>query len=137
MKKGMSFVWDDTCQKAFEDIKEYLTKLPVMASPVSEKLFLLFVRAMDRSLSALLAQKNDEGVKQAIYYLSRILIETESRYNPIKKEYLALIFAIQKTRHYLIGQTIHVISRVNPLRILMIKPSSLNSRLANWAILLS
>jgi len=39
-------------------------------------------------------------------------------------------------RHYLIGQTIHVISRVNPLRILMIKPYSLNSRLANWAILL-
>ena len=32
---------------------------------------------------------------------------------------------------------IHVISRVNPLRILMSKPSSLNSRLANWAILLS
>jgi len=30
----------------------------------------------------------------------------------------------------LVGQTIHVISRVNPLRILMTKPSSLNYRLA-------
>src|SRR3954462_10446160 len=40
-------------------------------------------------------------------------------------------------RHYLVGQTIHVISKVNPLRLLMTKPSSLNGRLAKWAILLS
>jgi len=36
-----------------------------------------------------------------------------------------------------VGQTIHAISKVNPLRLLMTKPSSLNGRLANWAILLS
>jgi len=35
------------------------------------------------------------------------------------------------------GQTIHVISKVNPLRLLMLKPSSLNSRLAKWVMLLS
>ena len=31
----------------------------------------------------------------------------------------------------------HVISKVNPLRLLMTKPSSLNGRLAKWAMLLS
>ena len=36
-----------------------------------------------------------------------------------------------------IGQTIHVISKVNPLRLLMIKHSLLNGQLAKWAILLS
>jgi len=92
---------------------------------------------MDHSLGALIAQKNDEGHEQAIYYLSRTLIGAESRYNPIEKEYLALVFAIQKMRHYLVGQIIHVNSRVNPLRILMTKPGSLNLRLAKWAILLS
>jgi len=35
------------------------------------------------------------------------------------------------------GQTIHVISKVNPLRLLMTKPSSLSDRLVKWAILLS
>ena len=45
--------------------------------------------------------------------------------------------AVQKTRHYLVGQTINVISKVNPLRLLMTKPSSLNGRLTKWAILLS
>jgi len=54
MKKGISFVWDDTYQKAFEDIKAYLTKSSVLPSPVLEKSFLLYVRATDHSLGALL-----------------------------------------------------------------------------------
>ena len=94
MKKGLFFVWDDACQKAFENIKAYLTKPPILASTVSGKSFLLYVRAMDHSLGTLLTQKNDEGVEQAIYYLSRTLIGAESRHNPVKKECLALIFAI-------------------------------------------
>jgi len=53
------------------------------------------------------------------------------------KECLALVFAIQKTRYYLVGQTIHVIFRVNPWCILITKLGSLTSRLAKWAILLS
>ena len=65
------------------------------------------------------------------------MIGVEHLYNPIEKEYLALVFAVQKMRHYLTGQCIQVISRVNPLRLLMMSPSSLNSRLAKWAILLS
>jgi len=63
------------------------------------------------------------------------MIGSEHQYNPIEKEYLALVFSVQKMRHYLVGQTIHVISKVTPLRFLMTKPSSLNGRLAKWVIL--
>ena len=97
MKKGVSFVWDDACQNAFEDIKIYLSKPPVLVSHVAGKPFLLYVRAMDHSLGALITQKNDEGTKKAIYYLSRILIGAESHYNPVEKKCLALVFAIQKS----------------------------------------
>jgi len=137
MKKDVSFVKDDACKKAFEDIKAYLTKPLILTFPIAGKSFLLYVRAMDHSLGALLIQKNDEGTEKAIYYLSRTLIGAESHYNPVEKECIALVFVVQKMRHYLAGQTIHVISRVNPLRILMTKSSSLNFKLFNWAILLS
>jgi len=130
MKKDVSFIWDEACQKAFEDIKEYLTKPPVLIAPVSRTPFFFYVRAMDHSLGALLTQKNNEGFEQAIYYLSRTLIEAEYRYNPVKKECLALVFTVQKTR-YLIGQIIHVISRVNLLLFLMTNSGSLNFILAN------
>jgi len=59
MKKGVSFIWDKGCQEAFEDIKRYLTKPPVLVAPTSGRSFLLYVKAMDHSLGALLAQKND------------------------------------------------------------------------------
>jgi len=58
---------------------------------------------MDHSLGALLAQNNDQGHEHAIYYLNRIMIGAKYRYNPVEKECLALIFANQKMRHYLMG----------------------------------
>ncbi|XP_020258613.1 uncharacterized protein LOC109835023 [Asparagus officinalis] len=92
---------------------------------------------MEHSLGALLAQNDDAGYEQGIYYLSRTMQGTEQHYPIIKKECLAFVFAIQKMRHYLVGQTIHVISRMNPIRVFMTQPVALNWRLARWALLLS
>jgi len=61
MKKDASFVWNQACQEAYEDIKRYLTKHSVLVAPTSGKPFLLYVKAMDHSLGALLAQKDDNG----------------------------------------------------------------------------
>src|SRR4051812_42733841 len=105
--------------------------------PTQGKPFFLYVRSMEHSLGALLAQKSDKGHEQAIYYLGRTIVGAEHRYNPVEKECLALVFAVQKMRHYLIGQTIYVVSRINPRRLLMTKPSALNGRLTKWAMRLS
>jgi len=45
------------------------------------------------------------------------MIGAEHRYNPMEKECLALVFVVQKMRHYLVGQTIHVISKVQSFKI--------------------
>ena len=66
MKKGVSFIWDDAFQQAFEEIKRYLTHPPVLTVPVSEKPFQIYVRAMNHSLGALLAQNNDQGASNLL-----------------------------------------------------------------------
>ncbi|ONK76037.1 uncharacterized protein A4U43_C03F23200 [Asparagus officinalis] len=129
-KKGKSFIWDDACQKVFEDIKEYLSKPPVLVAPKLGKPFLIYVKTTSHSLSALLTQDDDNGHEQAVYYLSQTLVGAESRYPMIERECLALVFAIQKMRHYLVGQTIYVISNVNPVRISMTQPAFMNWRFA-------
>jgi len=43
MKKGVSFIWDDACQQAFEKIKRYLTHPPVLTAPMFEIPFLIYV----------------------------------------------------------------------------------------------
>lgn len=97
-------MWDTECRKAFNGIKQYLTNPPVLAAPVSGKPFLLYIRAMDHVLRDLLAQTNENGHEQEICYLSRTMIRAEYRYNHIEKECLALVFTVQKMRHYLVGQ---------------------------------
>jgi len=64
------------------------------------------------------------------------MIGVEHRYNPLKKV-SSFSLCHSKMWYYLIGQLIDVISRVNPLRLVMTKLSSLNCWLAKWAILLS
>ncbi|XXG68190.1 hypothetical protein AAC387_Pa06g1334 [Persea americana] len=137
MKKGVDFVWDAECEAAFQDIKSYLTKPPVLAVPTAGKPFILYTRALDYSLGALLVQENDGGKEAALYYLSRMLVGAEHRYSPVEKECLAVMFAVQKLRHYLLSNTTYLISRINLLKVLVTKEGSLNARLAKWSILLS
>lgn len=128
---------DKECDEAFKNIKRYRTNPPVLAAPSSNKPFILYTGALDHSLGAMLAQNNDDGKEVALYYPSRMLVGAEHRYKPVGKECLALMFAVQKLRHYLLSNTVYLVSHINPLKVLMTKTISLNDRLANWSILLS
>ena len=55
MKKGVSFIWKEECQRVFDDIKRYLMSPPVLVPLISGISFLMYVQAMDHSLEALLA----------------------------------------------------------------------------------
>ncbi|KAL0349639.1 UNVERIFIED_CONTAM: Transposon Tf2-12 polyprotein [Sesamum radiatum] len=87
--------------------------------------------AQERSVGILLAQKNDEGKENALYYLSRTMTPNELKYSPIEKLCLALIFSIQKLKHYFQSHSIHLVSKANPSKYVMAKPV-LSDRLARW-----
>ncbi|KAL0346398.1 UNVERIFIED_CONTAM: hypothetical protein Scaly_1655800 [Sesamum calycinum] len=100
MKKGVSFDWDETCRNAFRSIKFYLLKLPVLVAPMPGHPLILYIATQEYSVGALLVQENDEGKESALYYLSRMMTPNELKYSPIEKICLALVFAIQKLKHY-------------------------------------
>jgi len=137
MKKGVSFVWEDPCQNAFENIKEYIIKPSVMVVSISGKLFLLYVRVLDHSL---------------VLCSHRRMMKVTSKPSTISIEpwlglKVATIQSRRNTSHSFSPSKRHKItwssrpftsfSRVNPLRIFLTKTGSLHSRLANWTILLS
>ena len=82
-------------------------------------------------MGALLAQENEKGKENALYYLSRMMTPNELKYAPIEKLCLALIFAIQKLKHYFQAHTVHLISKANPIKYVMSRPV-LSDRLARW-----
>ncbi|KAL0308879.1 UNVERIFIED_CONTAM: Transposon Tf2-12 polyprotein [Sesamum radiatum] len=129
MKKDIPFQWGEACDKAFKSIKSYLMKPPVLVAPVPGRPLILYVAAQERSVGILLAQKNNEGKENALYYLSRTMTPNELKYSPIEKLCLALIFSIQKLKHYFQSRSIHLVSKANPLKYVMAKPV-LSDRLA-------
>ncbi|KAL0308970.1 UNVERIFIED_CONTAM: hypothetical protein Sradi_5839300 [Sesamum radiatum] len=106
-------------------------KPPVLVAPVPGRPVILYVAAQEHSVGILLAQKNDEGKENALYYLSRMMTPNELQYSPIEKLCLALIFSIQKLKHYFQSHSIHLVSKANPLKYVMAKPV-LSDRLARW-----
>ena len=90
-KKDVPFIWDNACQEAFNNIKQYLLHPPTLAAPITGRPLILYTTALNESLGALLAQNNDEGKENALYYISRRLIGAEINYSPIEKQCLALI----------------------------------------------
>ncbi|KAM2690737.1 hypothetical protein EV1_043866 [Malus domestica] len=136
MKKDVSFVWDKACNNAFESIKKYLSSPPVLGAPVPGKPLILYIAAQESSVGALLAQENEAQKEGALYYLSRTLTDAELNYSPIEKMCLALMFSIQKLRHYMHAYTIHLVAKADPVKYVMSKPV-LTGRLAKWALLLN
>ncbi|XP_049371138.1 uncharacterized protein LOC125836102 [Solanum verrucosum] len=129
MKKGAPFNWDQTYSDAFKSIKSYLAKPLVLAAPIPGKPLILYIAAQERSVGALLAQKNSEGKENSLYYLSRTMTPNELNYLPFEKLCLALVFSIQKMKHYFQAHVVRLISRANPIKFVMSKPV-LSDRLA-------
>ncbi|XP_075097996.1 uncharacterized protein LOC142175310 [Nicotiana tabacum] len=55
----------------------------------------------------------------------------ELKYSPIEKLCLALVFSIQKLKHYFQAHVVQLVSRANPIKFVMSKPV-LSDRLARW-----
>ncbi|XP_074296967.1 uncharacterized protein LOC141627634 [Silene latifolia] len=135
MKKDSPFQWDEKCKNAFDSIKKYLASAPVLGAPIPGKPLVLYIAAQERSLGAMCAQEIEDSKERSLYYLSRTLVGAELNYSPIEKIRLALVFAIQKLRHYMQAHTIHVVSKVDPIKYILSRPV-LSGKLAKWALLL-
>ncbi|XP_057775222.1 uncharacterized protein LOC130994205 [Salvia miltiorrhiza] len=131
MKKGIPFEWDESCKSAFKNIKSYLMQPPVLAAPMPGRPLILYIAAQEGSMGALLAQENEGGKENTLYYLSRTMTPNELKYTPIEKLCLALIFSIQKLKHYFQAHTVRLVSKANPLKFVMSRPV-LSDRLARW-----
>ena len=54
LKKEVPTMWNEQCQEAFEKIKSYLMKPPILVLPVPEKQLLLYLTTTDTTMEALL-----------------------------------------------------------------------------------
>ncbi|XP_077215694.1 uncharacterized protein LOC143850321 [Tasmannia lanceolata] len=84
-----------------------------------------------------LTNADSESKKEKpIYYISKKMLEYEVKYTILEKTCLALVWATQTLRHYLLSNKVLLLSRMDPLKYLFEKPA-LTGRTARWLLLLS
>ena len=99
----------------------------LMALEPGKDLF-MYLSVSDHAMSVVLLR--DQGVQQSVYYISKILVDVEIRYLPLKKLVLPLVHSTRKLPHYFQAHTIYVLTEY-PLQSLL-KRSDFTSQIAKW-----
>ncbi|KAG1933522.1 gag-pol fusion protein [Pimephales promelas] len=94
--------WSEQAQRAFQDIQGALQESPVLHSPRFDQPFVLQTDASGVGLGAVLLQ-GEVGNYHPVAYISRKLFPREMRYSTIEKECLAVKWALDSLRYYLLG----------------------------------
>jgi hypothetical protein len=130
LRSDTPFVWTDSTDAAFKDLKEALTSTPVLAQPDFGRTFQLYTDASNTALGAVLEQDG-----HPICYASRSLNQNERNYSATERECLAVLWAIAKFRKYLLGRRFTVFTDHHSLKWLL-STTNLSGRLARWSLTL-
>ncbi|RVX00888.1 Transposon Ty3-I Gag-Pol polyprotein [Vitis vinifera] len=106
LRKSQPTVWDDQCQRAFERIREYLLSPPVLAPPTPGRPLLLYLSVSDVALGCMLAQLDDSGKDRAIYYLSKRMLDYETRPALVGRLMRWLVLLTEFDIHYVTQKSI-------------------------------
>ncbi|CAN6707379.1 unnamed protein product [Malus baccata var. baccata] len=134
LQKDVTFDFNEECEKAFKHLKEMLTSAPIIRPPNWSIPFELMCDASDYALGAVLGQRKDKQ-PHVIYYASRTLNDAQLNYSTTEKELLAVVFALDKFRSYLLGTKVIIYTDHAALKYLLTKKEA-KPRLIRWMLLL-
>ncbi|RVW18158.1 Retrovirus-related Pol polyprotein from transposon 297 [Vitis vinifera] len=101
--------------KRVVQLKQFLTTTPIVRAPNWQLPFEVMCDASDFSIGFVLGQRED-GKPYVIYYASKTLNEAQRNYTTTEKELLAVVFALDKFRAYLVGSFIIVFTDHSALK---------------------
>ncbi|XP_078148472.1 uncharacterized protein LOC144543896 [Carex rostrata] len=132
--KDAPFDFTQDCLDVFNRLKEALISAPILQPPNWSESFEIMCDASDYAVGAVLGQRIDKK-PCAIYYASKVLDEAQINYTTTEKELLAVVFAINKFRPYLVGSKVIVYTDHAAVRYLLTKKDA-KPRLIRWILLL-
>ncbi|GJS68750.1 reverse transcriptase domain-containing protein [Tanacetum coccineum] len=134
LKKETPFVFSKDCIDAFETLKKKLTEAPILVVPDWNLPFELMCDASDFTIGAVLGQRKTKHF-QPIHYAIKTMTEAQIHYTTTEKEMLAIVYAFENFRPYLILSKSIVYTDHSALKYLLSKQDA-KSRLLRWVLLL-
>ncbi|KAJ9543636.1 LOW QUALITY PROTEIN: hypothetical protein OSB04_023343 [Centaurea solstitialis] len=128
-----AFDFTSECKVAFEKIKKALVTAPIVVAPDWKLPFEVMCDASDWAVQFWV--RNAKKIFHPIYYASKTLIDAQINYTTTEKELLAVVFAFDRFRSYLIGAKVIVHTDHSAIKYLMSKADA-KPRLIRWVLLL-
>jgi hypothetical protein len=126
LRKEKKFQWTKDCERIFQQLKQLLTRAPILRIADSNEEFVECTYACKEGLGGVL---NQNGF--VICYESRKLKEHERKYATHVLDLESIVHALKKWRHYLMGRKFEVRIDHNGLKYMFDQPT-LNARQSRW-----
>nr|XP_023882466.1 uncharacterized protein LOC111994820 [Quercus suber] len=133
LHKWKGFEWTEECALAFQQLKEYLSRPPIMSSPEVDKVLFSYLAIATYAISFVLIRV-DNGIQRLVYYVSKSLHEAEVRYMPLEKAILAVVHATRKLPYYFQAHTVVVLTQY--LLKAVLQSADYTGRIAKWGTIL-
>nr|GFA51585.1 reverse transcriptase domain-containing protein [Tanacetum cinerariifolium] len=134
LEKNSPFIFSNECIQAFWTLKDKLTEAPILIPPNWDQSFELMCDASDFAVGAVLGQRIEKHFRP-IHYASKTMNQAEINYTTTEKEMLAVVYAFEKFRSYLIMNKSIVYTDHSALKYLFAKKDA-KARLLRWILLL-
>ena len=128
LKKWKGFRWNGECERAFQDLKEYLMRVLMLTALEPREDLFMYLSMSNHVVHVVLLR--DQGMQQPVYYINKTLVDVETRYLPLEKLVLTLVHATRKLPHYFQTHTVYILTEY-PLQSLL-KRSNFTGRIAKW-----
>ena len=133
INKWKGFEWSEDCTAAFQQLKEYLLRPPIMFSPAADEVLYAYIAVAPHAVSLVLLRE-DNDLQRLVYYVSKSLPEAEIRYSPLEKAILAMVHASWKLPHYFQAHTVVIVTQL-PLKSVL-RTAYYTRRIALWNTIL-
>lgn len=135
-RKGKSnkIVWTVECDNTLRTIQSLLSTYPILMLPNVNLPFVVSTDASTTGIGACLMQER-RGILHPVKYISRKLLDRETRYSTIERECLAIVWAVKKLSRYLLGSKFQL--QCDHKCLSYLKTSNFaNPRICRWALAL-
>ena len=133
LAKDVTFEWAQACEATFDKLKTMLVSPSIMRSPNWDLPFEIMCDASDYAIGVVLGQRENKKAF-VIYYASKTLDSAQSNYTTTKKDFLAIVFALEKFRSYIEGSPVTIFTHHAALKYLLSKQDT-KPRLIRWILL--
>jgi hypothetical protein len=134
LQKDVPFDFNEKCLAAFQTLKRALITAPIIQPPNWSQSFEIMCDASDYAIRAVFGQRKEEKV-HAIYYASKTFNGAQLNDATTEKEFLAVVFAFEKFRSYIVNAKVIVYTDHAAIKYLLSK-KDVKPRLIRWIVLL-